>query len=109
VFSPDELEAFEAPLREPERARATAGYYRSFLGRDLPKLVRGHWRSYRLTVPTLMLLGLGDVVLPPASVAGYEPYADDMAVEFVEGTGHFIVDARPALVARRALEFFEAR
>jgi pimeloyl-ACP methyl ester carboxylesterase len=109
VFSPEELEAFEAPLREPERAQASARYYRSFQARDLPKLVRGHWKSYRLTVPTLMLLGLGDPVITPESVEGYEPYADDMHVEFVEGTGHFIVDAKPEVVAQRALDFFSAR
>jgi hypothetical protein len=32
-----------------------------------------------------------------------------MQVEFVPDTGHFIVDAAPALVAERALEFFESR
>jgi hypothetical protein len=40
---------------------------------------------------------------------GYEPYADDMRVQFVEGVGHFIVDARPGIVAREARNFFEAR
>src|SRR5215217_99325 len=51
VFSAEELEAFEAPLRDPERSRATAGYYRSFHAHDLPLLLRRHWMSYRLTVP----------------------------------------------------------
>ena len=109
VFTAAELDAFEAPLRERERAKATAGYYRSFQGRDLPKLLRGHWRAYRLTVPTLMLFGTGDFAIPPDSLEGYEPYADDMRLEIVEDTGHFIVDARPQLVAERALEFFETR
>ena len=108
VFTEDELEAFEAPLREPERAKATAGYYRSFQRRDLPKLVRGHWRRYRLHVPTLMLFGTGDFAIQPAALQGYEQHADDMRLEMVEGTGHFIVDARPDVVAERALEFFQA-
>jgi pimeloyl-ACP methyl ester carboxylesterase len=109
VFSDAELEAFEAPLREPERAKATARYYRTFQLHDLPRLMRGHWRAYRLRTPTLMLFGTGDFAMKPSMMAGYEPYADDMRVEFVEGTGHFIVDARPDLVAARALEFFAAR
>ena len=29
-------------------------------------------------------------------------------LEMVEGTGHFIVDARPYIVAERALDFFQA-
>jgi len=109
VFSDEELEAFEAPYREPGRAGVTAKYYRSFHLHDLPQLVRGHWRAYRLKVPTLMLFGTGDFAITPAALEGYEPYADDMRIEMVPDTGHFIADAAPDLVAERALEFFEAR
>ncbi|HEX6712918.1 MAG TPA: alpha/beta hydrolase [Thermoleophilaceae bacterium] len=109
VFTAEELEAFEAPYREPTRSQATAGYYRSFLLHDFPLLLRRHWTRYRSGVPTLMLYGTGDIVVTPASLAGYERYADDMQIEFVPDTGHFVVDAEPDLVARRALEFFEAR
>jgi pimeloyl-ACP methyl ester carboxylesterase len=109
VFTDYELEAFEAPLREAERGKVSAKYYRSFHAHDLPQLLRGHWRSYRLTTPTLMLYGTGDFAITPSSLEGYEPYADDMRIESIEGTGHFVVDARPDLVAQRALEFFSAR
>jgi pimeloyl-ACP methyl ester carboxylesterase len=109
VFTDDELEAFEAPLRDPARARATSRYYRTFQRHDLPLLLRGHWRAYRLTVPTRLLLGTGDIAIPPGRVEGYEPYADDMEVEIVPDTGHFVVDAEPELVARRAREFIESR
>jgi pimeloyl-ACP methyl ester carboxylesterase len=96
-------------LREPERARATARYYRTFQLHDLPQLIRGHWRAYRLRTPTRMLFGTGDFAMEPSMLDGYEAYADDMSVEIVDGTGHFIADARPELVAARALEFFAAR
>jgi pimeloyl-ACP methyl ester carboxylesterase len=109
VFSDEELEAFEAPLRQRARSPSSAGYYRSFLAHDLPQAARGHWRDYRLTTPTLMLYGTDDPVVRPVMLDGYEPYADDMRIEFVEGAGHFIVDARPELVAQRAREFFAAR
>jgi pimeloyl-ACP methyl ester carboxylesterase len=109
VFTDAELEAFEAPLRDPARSPSTAGYYRSFINHDLPLLMRGHWNSYRLTVPTLMLYGVDDFVVRPSMLAGYEPFADDMRIENVPDTAHFIVDAQPALVAERALDFFEAR
>jgi pimeloyl-ACP methyl ester carboxylesterase len=109
VFSDEELEAFEAPYRDPGRSMVSAKYYRSFQAHDLPLLIRGHWRAYRLTVPTLMLYGTGDFAIRPSSLEGYEPYADDMKIEPVPETGHFIVDAAPELVAQRALEFFEAR
>jgi pimeloyl-ACP methyl ester carboxylesterase len=109
VFTEAELEAFEAPYRDPERSKVSASYYRSFQFHDLPLLLRGHWRRYRLTVPTLMLFGTGDFAITPRSLQGFEAYADDMRIEHVPDAGHFVVDAEPDLVARRALEFFEAR
>jgi pimeloyl-ACP methyl ester carboxylesterase len=33
-------------------------------------------------------------------------HADDMAVEYVPDSGHFIAEERPELVAERALELF---
>jgi len=109
AFSESEVEAFAAPLREPGRAAVTAKYYRSFQFRDLPRLLAGHWTRYRLSVPTLLFFGTGDFAIHPSNLEGYEPYADDMRVELAGETGHFIVDAEPGLVARRALEFFGAR
>lgn len=109
VFSEQELEAFEAPLRDPSRSASSARYYRSFLTHDMPQAARGHWRDYRLTTPTLMVYGADDPVIRPPMLEGYEPYADDMRIQFVEGVGHFIVDARPQIVAREARNFFEAR
>jgi pimeloyl-ACP methyl ester carboxylesterase len=106
VFSEEELEAFEAPYREPAGAIASSKYYRSFQLRDYPLVLRGHWRRYRLTVPTLMLYGEGDFAISKAMLDGYQPYADDMRVETIPGTGHFVVDAAPDAVAARALEFF---
>jgi pimeloyl-ACP methyl ester carboxylesterase len=109
VFTPEELEAFEAPLRDPARSSSTAGYYRAFVKHDLPLLLRRHWEQYRLTVPTLMLYGVNDFVVRPAMLNGYERFADDMRIEHVPDTAHFVVDARPELVGQRALELFAAR
>lgn len=109
VMSEAELEAFEAPYRRRESARATSKYYRSFQLHDLPLLMRGHWRAHRLTVPTLALFGTGDFAVPRSAIEGFEPYADDMRLELVPDAGHFVVDVAPEAVARHALEFFEAR
>lgn len=109
TFTDEEVEAFAAPLRQRARAAATAGYYRTFQLCELPALAAGRWRSTRLTVPTLMLFGTDDFAISVDMVRGFEPYADDMRLELAEGIGHFIVDERPELVARRAREFFLAR
>jgi pimeloyl-ACP methyl ester carboxylesterase len=109
AFTDEEIEAFAAPLRDPERAKVTAKYYRSFQARDMPKLAARRYESMRLRVPTLLLFGTDDAVIKPSQLEGYEGHADDMRVELVPGTGHFIADARPGLVAERSLEFFGAR
>ena len=37
---------------------------------------------------------------------GFEPHADQMKAEIVEGCGHFIPEERPDLVVRHARELF---
>jgi pimeloyl-ACP methyl ester carboxylesterase len=106
VFSDDELEAFEAPYRTPAGARASSKYYRSFQGHDLPLLLRRHWTRYRLTTPTLMVYGEGDFAVTKSALEGYERYADNMRIDTIPDTGHFVVDAAPHVVIERALEFF---
>lgn len=107
-WSREELDCFAESLRAPDRARASSHLYRSFLLRELPRLKKGHYRSQRLTVPTRVLWGEADPVIRADILAGYEPYADDMSVEMVEGCGHFIAEEKPELVIERARELFGA-
>jgi pimeloyl-ACP methyl ester carboxylesterase len=101
-----DIEAFRAPLREPTRIRASARIYGTFLRRELVPLLAGRYREYRLRAPTLLLFGVRDFVMHPGQLAGYEPYADEMRVELVEDSAHFIAEERPELVVRRAREHF---
>ncbi len=105
-WSPSEDEVFLQSLREPARALASSKTYRSYLLKDSPRVLLGQYRSQRLTVPTLMLHGVEDHMLREPFLRGYEPFADEMAVELVPGVGHFIAEERPQLVADRALAFF---
>jgi pimeloyl-ACP methyl ester carboxylesterase len=60
----------------------------------------------RLKVPTLMLHGIEDRMLPEPFLRGYEAFADEMSLELVADAGHFIAEERPELVAARAFSFF---
>jgi pimeloyl-ACP methyl ester carboxylesterase len=53
-----------------------------------------------------MLFGERDFAISKHFLNGYEPHADDMDIEFVPDSGHFIADEKPELVAQRALELF---
>jgi pimeloyl-ACP methyl ester carboxylesterase len=99
-FTDQEIDLFANSFREPERAQAIVELYR-YYQRALREGVGGRWRRHRLTVPTLLLFGERDRYVSPRLLPGYEPFADDMSVELVPDSGHFIVDEKPELVIDR--------
>ena len=105
-WSKQEIDCFAESFHPRDHARASSRVYRSFLTRELPRLKKGHYRSQRLTVPTLLLAGEADPVIRADILAGYEPYAEEMSVEEVEGCGHFVAEERPDVVIERARELF---
>jgi pimeloyl-ACP methyl ester carboxylesterase len=94
-----EAELYAAPLREPARAEATRLLYRSYLR---SALTMGRYEGVRLTVPTRLIVGRDDQAVPEVMTRGFEPHADDMTLELVEGCGHFIPEEIPELVSERA-------
>jgi pimeloyl-ACP methyl ester carboxylesterase len=100
-----EAEIYAEPLREPARAEASQQLYRSYV-RSLLSLGARPYDRLRLTVPTRLLVGRGDQAIPEVVTRGFEPHADDMTAEIVEGCGHFIPEERPDLVVRHARELF---
>jgi pimeloyl-ACP methyl ester carboxylesterase len=102
-----EAEIYAAPLRQPDQADATQLLYRYYL-RSLLSLRERPYDRLRLTIPARLILGRGDQAVPEVTVRGFEPHADDMRVELVEGCGHFIPEERPDLVVRHARELFAA-
>jgi pimeloyl-ACP methyl ester carboxylesterase len=103
-FSGAELAAYADSFRDPARAHAVSGLYRYYQS-AFASLFRGRYRSRRLSVPTLLLFGERDRYVSPRLLPGYERHADDMQLELVPDSGHFLVDEKPDLVARRALAF----
>jgi len=105
-WSEGELDCYAQSFRPRDHALASSHVYRSFLLRELPRLKKGHYRSRRSPVPTLLLHGDADPVIRPDILAGYEPYADEMSVEEVERCGHFVAEEQPELVVERARQLF---
>jgi pimeloyl-ACP methyl ester carboxylesterase len=105
ALSPAEVDAFVNRLGG-ERARATQLLYRTFLLREAVPVLRGRYRAGDLSVPTLVLFGDREQVIPVRTVRAALAQTDAAELELVPGASHFVVDERPELVAERALEFF---
>ena len=107
-FADAEIGAYMDSFRERSRALAVSHLYR-YYQRAFREGLTGRWRDHRLTVPTRVLFGERDRYVSPRLLPGYEPYADDMEVELVPDSGHFVVDEKPDLVVERARQFFGQR
>ena len=105
AIAPADVEILTAQFREPDRARAAVQLYRTFLLREAPAIARGRYAGQRLTTPTLWLHGVRDMVARPYLASSLEPHADDVTIELVEDSGHFIAEEQPALVASKVREF----
>ena len=91
----------------PGVARAGEKLHSSFVLRDIPLLASGRLRRLALEVPTLVLVGEKDPVVPPRLVAsGARP--ERMVVEVVASAGHLLPEEVPGLVAARCQEWLAA-
>jgi pimeloyl-ACP methyl ester carboxylesterase len=104
TFSEEELEIYSGSFHDPSNSHAVSSLYRYYL-RSFASGIRGRWRSRHLDVPTLLLFGLHDLYITEKGLPGYEKNAPEMQLEVIDDAGHFLVDEKPGLVARRALAF----
>lgn len=91
---------------EPARVRATVRYYRTLAGTGIPRTLARHRRG-RLTVPTLVLSGDSDPLLPPSRMIGFGPRADVRA-RFLPRVGHFPATEAPAALVDGMRDFLAA-
>ena len=99
-------EVFLGQFSDPAIARATIGYYRTFLLRELPGLASGRYDDACLEVRTLLLFPENEKVMTPSMIEIPEGAARDFEIEIVPGAGHFIVDEMPELVLDRIRTHF---
>ncbi|WP_405017480.1 alpha/beta fold hydrolase [Kitasatospora sp. NBC_00070] len=95
-WSAAELAEFTAATRVS--ARAGQSLFWQYVLRDIPAGLRGTHRRRRLTVPTLVLGGEHDPVIPPALLRG-DPDADDLTVSVLPGVGGHLPEECPGQVA----------
>jgi pimeloyl-ACP methyl ester carboxylesterase len=102
-WTEDELSFYEELLRRDGYRDASIQYYRTFVTRELPALVRGQFEDRRLSVPTRVVVGTKDVVARMGDE--YKEHADDMEIVQVDGAGHWLPEENPKAVLEVALGF----
>ena len=60
---------------------------------------------FTVTLPTLVLWGLGDIALPPGLIEGLEEFVPQMQLVRIEGATHWIVHEQPTLVIKHLEKF----
>ena len=93
-------------LEEPPRALASSLLYRTFLMRELPAIMKGRYRGQRLAVRTILLAGADDPAVRPVMLEGVERSGEDLRLEVLADTGHFVPEERPDRVVAAARELF---
>ena len=102
----EDAQAYAAQLSRPESARATQLLYQSYVRSFREVLVRRRYADLRLTVPTRFLFGEQDMAVSKLLLDGVERHADDLTLELVPDSGHFIPEEKPELIAERARALF---
>jgi pimeloyl-ACP methyl ester carboxylesterase len=106
VWQPGEVEEFVTASRQPGSARAGEALHWQFVLHDIPGIILRRNRGKKLTVPTVILAGAGDWMLPPKILAGTGRHAGELRLRVIPGAGHFLPAERPGEVAETARELF---
>lgn len=101
-WSDADLDAYAQPLTEPARALASVRLYRSFLGLEVPAIVRGTYTKRELTVPGLSIMG---EVSPIVRLLGEPDPTPNLRHVLVARAGHYVPEEKPDEVARLVREF----
>ncbi len=106
AWQPGEVEEFVAASRQPGSARAGEALHWQFVLHDIPGIILRRYHRMRLIVPTVIMAGAEDWMLPPKMLAGADCHADDLQLRVVPQAGHFLPGEHPAEVAEAACELF---
>jgi pimeloyl-ACP methyl ester carboxylesterase len=105
LFTTDEARIYARRLIEPARARASCLLYRNYLRMARDIFLNRRFDRQQLTVPSRLVFGADDFIVPTSYIAGFERNAPQLHVEFVAGCGHFLPEERPDLAVSRLREF----
>jgi len=100
-----------APMLRPDIDAAVRPLVRRMVLPEAVRMMRGVYRSRRLTVPTLVVFGRRDSPTTEELMGRIcrdpERYADRVEFAYVDDAAHFITDDAPTAVADLSLDWFQ--
>ncbi len=105
VFTPEEGNVYARRLQDPARARASCLLYRNYVRTARDVFIHRRYDGRQLTIPTLLIFGTDDFIVPRSYISGFEHHAPTLEADFVAGCGHFLPEERPDLAVSRLREF----
>ena len=109
-LTPDKAAEYRAEWARPGRLRAMIDWYRATPlvvprpgeAAPMPEMPA---ERFRVSMPHLVLWGMGDTALLPACLEGLESYAPDLTLHRIEGADHWIAHQKPDALARHILDW----
>lgn len=113
AFDHAAMQEYRSSLRTIEAQRnafsyyrtVTRGYMRSAIKRMLPFVRPGSRPTTKIEVPTLVVWGDADPVLPVSLTTSMHEHVSDLTIEVLEGVGHFVPEEAPDALAQRIEAF----
>ena len=104
IFTPEVLEAFYEPMRPKGAITPPLEYYRNM---DRNWELSAEFDDRKIEVPTLLILGSGDPVLPPKLADGMEERVPDLEKVVIEDCGHWTQQEQPEQTNEHILRFLD--
>ncbi len=106
TWTPEALDHYVDQWREPDRAAASVGIYRSFLTKELGQLASGGFKDRSMSTPSILFVGTADPVIRADSLRGFEANAPNLRLEIVEGAGHWLPEEAPDALLEGMLSLY---
>jgi pimeloyl-ACP methyl ester carboxylesterase len=108
VFAGDAVRPYVEAYRDPAVVRAALSYYRTVTRRAIARGLRRRPAAgavRRIEIPTLIVWGMRDPVLPPTILKSIEHDIPQARIVRLEDVGHFVPDEAPTEFAREIAAF----
>ena len=102
AFPPEVTAIYRAAMSKPGAMTAALNYYRQ-LFRRLPG--RSTTQAARITAPTLLIWGEQDIALDIALTHGLEQWVDQLQIQYLPESGHWVQQEQPEEVNQLMLAF----